>query len=347
MTSKFSALAACAAITGSVLGGGAAVAQVNTPLTLSRAGGAVAHFFPTHKVARQLGLINSAGAPGAPPPTAALLYHGGPVMTGLLQFYVIFWQPSTLQSGAATTLSSGYKTVETSLVRNYPGHDISAINTQYYQGSSPRTYIGGNGLLAASITDTSPYPASQCDASIGPNCITDAQLQAHIASLMTAQGWTGGLNKMFLVFTSSGEGSCFDTSVNSCSTETNVPFPYFCAYHSYFNTNTVYSNEPYGNPNSCLGSGTQPNKGVGGVEADPATTAASHEITEAITDPLLNAWYDSSGSEIGDLCAYDYGTNTWDPAGRSLLANQFWGGRYFELQTEYNNHTSSCVLAGP
>jgi hypothetical protein len=328
-------------MTGLLLCGGAAVAQVNAPLTVSRADGAVAHFFPTRKIAKELGLIRPAGTP---PPSAALLYHGGPVMTGLLRFYVIYWQPSTLQDGSSTSLSTGYKTVETSLVRNYTGHAISAITTQYYQGASaPYTYIGGNGLLAASITDTSSYPASQCDVSIGPNCITDAQLQAHIASLMTAQGWTGGLNKMFLVFTSSGEGSCFDTSVSHCSTETANVSPYFCAYHSYFNSNVVYSNEPNGSSAYCLGSGKQPNLRLGGSGADPAATAASHEITEAITDPQLNAWYDSSGNEIGDLCAYNYGTNTYF----SGLANQFWGGRYFEVQTEYNNHTASCTQGAP
>jgi hypothetical protein len=31
----------------------------------------------------------------------------------------------------------------------------------------------------------------------------------------------------------------------------------------------------------------------------------SHVVTEAITDPFLNAWFDSSCNEIGDLCAYN------------------------------------------
>jgi len=51
---------------------------------------------------------------------------------------------------------------------------------------------------------------------------------------------------------------------------------------------------------------------------------ATHELTEAITDPLLNAWYDAALNEIGDLCAYQYGTNTWD----SARANQMWNGHF-------------------
>jgi hypothetical protein len=57
-------------------------------------------------------------------------------------------------------------------------------------------------------------------------------------------------------------------------------------------------------------------------------------ISESITDPLLNAWFTSGGFEIGDLCAYDYGTNASD----SGNANQAWNGNFYELQTEFDYH---------
>jgi hypothetical protein len=79
------------------------------------------------------------------------------------------------------------------------------------------------------------------------------------------------------------------------------------------------------------------------VAADTAATAASHELTEAITDPLLNAWFTSTGEEIGDLCAFNYGVNTWDRG----KANQSWNGHFYELQQEYDNHNGSCVQVGP
>jgi hypothetical protein len=42
----------------------------------------------------------------------------------------------------------------------------------------------------------------------------------------------------------------------------------------------------------------------------------SHEFAEVVTDPELNAWYDSNGSENGDICNGNAGTitvssNTW------------------------------------
>jgi hypothetical protein len=322
---------------------GAATAETtSSPLLLSRDGGQLAHVFPTFPVANALGLVRTEKAP---PVTPALIYHGGPVMQPFLNLYIIYWQPSTLQDGSTTIMSNGYKAVEKDMVSGYPGHALASITTQYYQTTPTKTYITGTGGLAFAVNDTQPFPTSGCAASIGPNCITDAQLKAEVQRFLGVKGWTGGYDKMFLVFTPQNEGSCFDTSTTYCSTETANVSPYFCAYHSYISgsPNIIYSNEPFGNPNYCLGSGTQPNSTAGGPEADPAATAASHEMTEAFTDPLLNAWYDSSGSEIGDICAYNYGANQWDKA----LANQFWLGKFFELQTEYSNHHAKCEQVGP
>src|SRR5207302_5805077 len=36
-------------------------------------------------------------------------------------------------------------------------------------------------------------------------------------------------------------------------------------------------------------------------EAAQITDVASHEIAEAVTDPLLNAWFDNTRGEIGDI----------------------------------------------
>ena len=104
---------------------------------------------------------------------------------------------------------------------------------------------------------------------------------------------------------------------------------------------------PFGEPSVCQISGTpSPN---GDAAADTVMTATSHEMTEAITDPLLNAWFTAQGDEIGDLCNLMYGTNTWD----SNKANQLWNGNFYELQMEYSNHSNlaptsgGCVQVGP
>src|SRR5262249_54154652 len=56
------------------------------------------------------------------------------------------------------------------------------------------------------------------------------------------------------------------------------------------------------------------------------------------TDPLLNAWFDASGQEIGDKCNFTFGP--LDPAGGDVL----WNGHEYIVQQEWDNGTSSCRL---
>ena len=59
---------------------------------------------------------------------------------------------------------------------------------------------------------------------------------------------------------------------------------------------------------------------------------------EAATDPLLNAWYDLAGYEIGDKCAWIFGSGNGDVT---------WNGHSYEVQKEWDNHVRGCVLSGP
>ena len=304
---------------------------------------------------------------GQSQPAGQLIFKGGPVM-GAVETYAIFWVPPTLQDGTPTSMSARYRSVLSNMLRSYPGHGIDNNNTQYSSNCGDLTYVGGpeedyycdpfwrkytyyvpnSGGWKGSYVDTTPYPASGCNDPYTPgNCITDAQIQTEIESVMQQKGWTGGLDKVFMLFTPQGEGSCFDSGPVYCA------YDYYCAYHADINhagTAIVYANNPYGDPAYCQTPGTpSPNNDAA---ADTAATAASHELSEAITDPLplaLPAWQTPPpyNQEIGDLCAYQYGTNTWDLQGSTYEANQMWNGSYFELQTEYDNHTASCVQVGP
>jgi hypothetical protein len=55
----------------------------------------------------------------------------------------------------------------------------------------------------------------------------------------------------------------------------------------------------------------------------------AHEIEETVTDPNINAWYDASGCEIGDKCAWIMGT-TWI------------GGQSWYIQSEWLNQAGAC-----
>ena len=283
---------------------------------------------------------------GALPPDAGpLLYNGGPVMQAGVTPFVIFWIPPTLQNGGATSLTAHYQTIQKNMLGDYNGHALGNNNTQYYQiVGTKTTYIQNKGAAAAtSFVDTNPYPTSGCSDTVTPgNCITDAQLQAEIQRVMTLKGWTGGLNKMYFVYTSTGEGSCFDGTSSACA------YTAYCAYHGFINASTpvVYANMPYADPNFCYSPGSGQTSPNADIPADAAANVTSHELTEAITDPELNAWFSAQGNEIGDLCAWTFGTLTWD----SSLANQMWNGHFYNLQQEFDNHAPAgkkCVQLGP
>jgi hypothetical protein len=308
---------------------------INSPYRITGETGTV-HIYPTPELSRQIRAQQDNQAP-----LGVLSYHGGPIMSGD-SLYAIFWVPATLQNGKPTSLSAKYENVAKRFLADYPYHGIANNSTQYYSTTSGTKYFKGIGGLSGFYIDANPYPSSGCtDGVTGTNCITDAQLQTEIQRVITLEGWTPGLNKIFLVFTSTGEGSCFDGTSSSCA------YTQYCAYHGYFgstSTPTIYANQPYADPNYCY----YPPGGQNDPSGDPASDAnvnvASHEITEANTDPELNAWWDSgNGEEIGDLCAWMFGTNSWD----SGLANQMWNGHFYDLQLEYDNHTSSCVNIGP
>jgi len=309
--------------------------ESQSPLSVVADGGSSIHIFPTVVGANTLAPLLA--------DTGPLEYFGGPVMANPT-IYAIFWNPLKLQSGAPTSMSATYQIILKRMLRDYPAHGIDNNNTQYFQTiSGITTYIHNTGTWGGAFVDTSPYPASVCsDPQTPGNCLTDAQLRREIKNVMALRGWTGGINHLFLLFTSAGEGSCIDATINS----TICAYTRYCGYHSaFFNavgSPIIYANEPYGELTHCQAPGIpSPN---GDAVADAAASTAAHEVTEAITDPLPpRGWVTAIGNEIGDLCSYNYGTLTW----ASGNANQMWNGDFFALQQMFDNHVGGCVQVGP
>jgi hypothetical protein len=266
-----------------------------------------------------------------------MTYHGGKVMRSKSTTYAIFWEPTTLQDTSATSVSGTYNSLLLRYFGDIGGSKLYGNNTQYYQkNGTAKGHIVNSSSLGGSWVDTSAYPASGCTDPVTPgNCLSDAQLQAEVQAAMTANGWTGGRNHLFLVFTSKGEGSCAGTD---CA------FTAFCAYHSSFESGAglvLYANQPY--TGTDLGACGVPSSPNGDADADSTINVTSHEHIEAVTDPQGNAWYDANGWEIGDKCAWMFGTTTQDGG----LANQSMHGHFYILQTEWDNAKSACVRSGP
>jgi hypothetical protein len=306
--------------------------ESQSPLTVID-GDSHVHLFPTIGGAHTLAPLLA--------DTGPLEYHGGPIMPNVATF-AIFWIPAALQNGAPTGMSATYRPILKRLLTDYPAHGIDNNSTQYFEAIGAPAYIHNTGRFGGAFVDTSPYPASRCADPMTPgNCLTDVQIRNEIRKVIARTGWLVGLNRVFLLFTSSGEGSCIDSSNAQCAY---APGGY-CAYHSNVGTGPtkaiIYANLPYGETSVCqISDVPSPN---GDPAADDAATTTSHELTEAITDPLGTAWFTFQGNEIGDLCAYKYGTLTWD----SSMANEMWNGNFYLLQQEFDNHVGDCVQVGP
>ena len=68
----------------------------------------------------------------------------------------------------------------------------------------------------------------------------------------------------------------------------------FCGYHDSHDGSLFYAVVPYGDCAGCE---------LAGTVFDSMTVIASHELCEAITDPIPGSgWYDDVNGEIGDIC---------------------------------------------
>jgi hypothetical protein len=252
-------------------------------------------------------------------------YHGGPVMHTSTT-YAIFWLPAGY-SFEPYGSDANYESLIERYFRDVGNTTFYNILTQYYDSSGKPL---NSSILGGVYLDTNPYPTG--DATIFP--ITDSQLQAEIAQDLQVTGWRPGPTTEFFVFTGYDVQSCSDSTYQYCA------FSTYCAYHSSFTLNgqtVIYANMP--DPSDIC---TVPDAPDGDPLADAAINALSHEHFESVSDPepgVNPAWIDADGQEIGDKCAYNYGTIRTD--GSNITLN----GHEYLVQQEWSNAISGCALS--
>ena len=290
-----------------------------------------------------LGVVPHAGvhaAPLADPPasrgTGPVVYHGGQVMQTNTT-YAIYWIPSGFSVGQK------YE----SLINRYfsdvaaasgSQSNVYSVASQYYDNTGAIRY---KSTFGGAYVDTDPFPPSDCgEATV---CLTDAQLQAEIQTVLTRKGWHGGTSNMFFLLTPNGVASCTDSSNSVCSTN------FYCAYHADFfdssGENVIYADEPYaGTISGCTFSLVGHQGFPNDHDADATINTISHEHNEAVSDPFGDAWWaaDSHNDEIADLCAGDFGSIPLGTANGQPY-NQLINGNPYSIQEEYSNDNSSCV----
>jgi hypothetical protein len=277
--------------------------------------------------------------------------------TGPLVVVPIFWHPADFP------MTSSYRNI----IRSYVADVAKASGQTQNVFSVLDEYSGTNGKihynvkLGPVINDTDPLPADGCtldasdmtgiyaDGSGYSACLDDAQLQAKVDEVTAKNSLPHDLAHIYVLYLPRGVESCFNpgsttsTAGGQACTINHQPTAAYCAYHNMSLSSTVYANMVFPIYESPVGftCGSDARFPViespnGDPDADTEISPTSHEINESITDPdTETGWYDSSGFENGDECAYIFGRTQGAPG---AYFNQVINGGQFLTQMEFSNH---------
>ena len=233
-----------------------------------------------------------APAPAAPPSSApSLTYRGGPLLTAV-QVFTFFWGDGWQGPSQADVMQQ--------VIQFFDYIVTSALLDQLGEYSVPGNAIGHGANLGATPV------AAALGQSVDDSAIQQL-IQQEISTNSAVPQPTP--NSLYFVFLPPGVSVSLDGS-SSCAT--------FCGYHTDINGQIFYAVMPYPDCTGCTGALTV---------LDALTSTTSHELCEAITDPIPGqGWYDDKNGEIGDICAWQT---------KKLGA--------YSVQLEWSNQAGRCV----
>lgn len=279
--------------------------------------------------------LNTFSTPGTAPSGAHLTYYGGPVISNV-HIVEVLYGPGSYDPQIAGTSSPTLGKFFTDLTDS----GYISLLTQY---STDITSLPGTNQSIGTGTFDGVFQITPSPANSGTT-IDDTQVQAELIAQVTAGHLpapvldaAGDMNTVYMIFFPPGVTTT-DAGTSSCVSGG------YCAYHG-ATTNTFNSmNLLYGIfPDMQPGSGCYTGCGSSPTVFGNYTAVSSHELAEAITDPMASlaftlaspvAWYDSVNGEIGDICNQQQG---------SYVAN----GTTYTIQYEFSDAANNCVLPPP
>jgi hypothetical protein len=229
-------------------------------------------------------------------------YHGGPLMTGTVNVYYI-WYGDWAGNEATGILED--------LAKNIAPSPYFNINTTYYNGANVH------------VSNLVSFKGSTTDAYSHGMTLSDAAVQDVVKTNIGKFGTD--VNGVYFVLTSA------DVTASSgfCTK--------YCGWHTFGTINGLhvkysFVGDPTRCPSACMAQKIGPNGASG---ADGMASIIAHELEEATTDPELNAWYDSRGMENADKCAWTFGATY--AAKNGTMANMTLGLRDFLIQQNWVN----------
>ena len=239
--------------------------------------------------------------------------HGGPTIGGTVKVYIIWYGNWNQANGTDTPAGQGLVTTFLGNIGNSPYFNI---NTTY-------SGVSGNVTLAGQYTDTGSQGTR----------LSDSRVQAIVSNAINGGHLTRDTNALYFVLTSSNVSE----SSGFCSR--------YCGWHT---RGTISGSDIkysfVGNAARCLsGCAAQTISPNGNAGVDGMISVIAHELEETVTDPDLNAYYDASGAENGDKCAWTFGSaQTLLPSG--AYYNMSIGGKNFLVQRNLDASNNKCYV---
>ena len=227
-----------------------------------------------------------------------LTYRNGPLITAV-DVFTIFWGAAWqgAQSPLVGQINQFFQYIVTSPLIDQLA-EYSTATLRIGHGSFAGTQTIGNSEPGASISDAQIQSFLTGD---------PAAVQAFNHAQKAAPPQVS--NRLVFVYLPPGTVVSMGGSA-SCTG--------FCGYHSDINGEKFYAVMPFPGCGGCTG---------GLATFDALTSTSSHELCEAITDPIAGTgWYNDQYGEIGDLCAWQtkkLGSYTvqkeWSNAGKACV----------------------------
>ncbi len=220
-----------------------------------------------------------------------LTYRSGLLLQNV-QVFTIFWGKNWSGTGTAAALVAKINQFFSAIL-------ASSLVDQLAEYNVTGQKIGHGSLLGTTTIST--------NAPVGS--VTDTAVQAQLKKWITAKTVPApNKNTLYFIYLEPGVVSIMGGS-RSCQS--------YCGYHSNIGK-VFYAVMPYPGCSGCLSA----------LSAfDALTGTSSHELCEAITDPIPgSAWYDDTNGEIGDICAWKF----------KKVAG-------YNVQLEWSNAAGKCI----
>ena len=230
-----------------------------------------------------------------------LIYHGGPVMTGTTEVFPIFW-------------GSSWPT--------YSGDKISGIDS-FYGGVGNSNYAKTNTEYTSSDGHVSPDVHANRHVIDGSPAPAQAPQTSAILAEVAKLYPHPTANAYYPVYIDQPRGHAG-----------------YCAWHSAGTINGVTVQFAFffkldGDPGCDPQSTTNQSEGLQALG-----NVTGHELSEMMTDPQLNAWYDSQGAENADKCAWTFGGSLITFGSTSWKIQGNWSNNAYNSNTGY---TRGCI----